>query len=105
MPPYRWEITPRITDEAKAYAEEAAKTLKGAGLRVHTDLRNEKINYKVREHSLAKIPVLLCIGRKEAAERTVSIRRLGSQAQTSMTLDEALTALAAEAVPPDLKRS
>jgi len=58
----------------------------------------------VREHSLAKIPVLLCIGRKEAAETSVSIRRLGSQAQTSMSLDEALDMLAAEAIAPDLKR-
>ena len=67
------------------------------------DLRNEKINYKVREHSLAKIPVLLVVGKKEAAERTVSIRRLGSEAQHVMGLDAALAALAQEAVPPDLR--
>jgi len=59
----------------------------------------------VREHSLAKIPVLMVVGRKEAAEQTVSIRRLGSQAQTSMTLDEALRTLADEAVAPDVKRA
>jgi threonyl-tRNA synthetase len=75
-----------------------------AGLRVDSDLRNEKINYKVREHSLAKLPVLLVVGKKEAAERTVSIRRLGSEKQSVMPLDAALAALAAEAVPPDLKR-
>jgi threonyl-tRNA synthetase len=65
-------------------------------------LRNEKINYKVREHSLAKVPVLLVVGRKEAAERTVSIRRLGSDGQQVMPLDAALAALAQEAVPPDV---
>ena len=73
------------------------------GLRVETDLRNEKINYKVREHSLAKVPVLVAVGRKEAAENTVSIRRLGSSAQTAMSADEAIAALALEAVPPDLR--
>jgi threonyl-tRNA synthetase len=67
-------------------------------------LRNEKINYKVREHSLAKVPVLLVVGHREAAERTVSVRRLGSQAQTSMGFDAAVAALAREATPPDLQR-
>jgi threonyl-tRNA synthetase len=76
-----------------------------AGLRVNLDLRNEKINYKVREHSLAKVPALLVVGKKEAAERTVSIRRLGSEGQTVMPLDEALKMLAEEAVPPDIKRT
>ena len=69
------------------------------------DLRNEKINYKVREHSLAKVPVMLVVGKKEAAERTVSIRRLGKEGQQVMPLDEALKMLADEAVPPDLKRA
>ena len=77
----------------------------GAGLRVEIDLRNEKINYKVREHSLAKIPALLVVGKKEADERTVSIRRLGSEGQTVMPLDEALAALVEEATPPDVKRA
>ncbi len=93
-----------ITQDADDYAHEIIAEARKRGLRIEGDLRNEKINYKVREHSLAKIPVLLCIGRKEAAEKSVSIRRLGSQAQTSMSLGEALDALAAEAVPPDLKR-
>ena len=75
-----------------------------AGLRVEADLRNEKINYKVREHSLAKVPVLLVVGKKEADERTVSIRRLGSEKQTVMPLDAALAALADEATPPDVRR-
>jgi threonyl-tRNA synthetase len=74
------------------------------GLRVETDLRNEKINYKVREHSLAKVPVLLVVGKKEAAERAVSIRRLGSEKQSVMPLEAALNALTDEAVPPDVRR-
>ena len=74
------------------------------GLRVEVDLRNEKINYKVREHSLAKVPVIFAVGKREAEERTVSIRRLGSQGQTSMSLDEALSSLAGEAIAPDVKR-
>jgi threonyl-tRNA synthetase len=93
-----------ITQEADAYANDVFKAAYKLGLRVEIDLRNEKINYKVREHSLAKIPVLLVVGKKEAEERTVSIRRLGSQAQSSMPLDAALAALVAEALPPDLKR-
>jgi threonyl-tRNA synthetase len=93
-----------ITSDADAYANDVFKAAFKLGLRSELDLRNEKINYKVREHSLAKIPVLLVVGKKEAEERTVSIRRLGSQAQSSMPLDAALAALAAEALPPDLKR-
>ena len=80
-----------------------AAAAKKRGLRVETDLRNEKINYKVREHSLAKVPVLIALGRKEASENTVSVRRLGSNAQTAMASQEALDALAGEAVPPDLR--
>ena len=68
------------------------------------DLRNEKITYKLREHSLAKVPVLIVVGKKEAAERTVSIRRLGSPEQRSASLDEAVNAFRAEAVPPDVRR-
>jgi threonyl-tRNA synthetase len=92
-----------ITSDADDYALEIVALAQKAGLRVDADLRNEKINYKVRELSLAKIPALIVVGRKEAAERTVSIRRLGSQAQTSMTLDEALATLTVEATPPDLR--
>ena len=78
--------------------------LKRAGLRAELDARNEKINYKVREHSLAKVPVILVVGRKEAAEATVSMRRLGSPDQTMMSWKDALSASADEAVPPDQKR-
>ena len=97
-------VVATITSEGDDYAMELVAAARKRGLRVDADLRNEKINYKVREHSLAKIPVMLVVGKKEAAERTISMRRLGSQAQTTMTFEEALSALAAEAVPPDLKR-
>src|SRR6516225_9411151 len=92
-----------ITSEADDAALRFAAAAKKRGLRVETDLRNEKINYKVREHSLAKIPVLVALGRKEATESTVSLRRLGSNAQTSTSVEEALEALATEAMPPDLR--
>jgi threonyl-tRNA synthetase len=97
-------VVATITQDADDYAREALARARRAGLRVEGDLRNEKINYKVREHSLAKVPVLLVVGKKEAAERTVSIRRLGSDRQQSMPLDAALAALADEAVPPDVTR-
>jgi threonyl-tRNA synthetase len=93
-----------ITQDADDYAFEVAAKARNLGLLAETDIRNEKITYKVREHSLAKVPVLLVAGKKEAADGTISIRRLGSQAQTSLPLDEALTQLAAEATPPDVKR-
>jgi threonyl-tRNA synthetase len=91
-----------ITSDADDYAREVAAALRKAGLRVEADLRNEKINYKIREHSLAKVSVQLVVGRREAAERTVNMRRLGSQEQRSLPLDEAIRRLTAEAVPPDL---
>jgi threonyl-tRNA synthetase len=97
-------VVATITSDADAYAREAIAAVRRLGLRVEGDLRNEKINYKVREHSLAKVPVLLVVGKKEAAERTVSIRRLGGDEQRVAALDAALAALAQEAVPPDMKR-
>jgi threonyl-tRNA synthetase len=93
-----------ITSEADSYAEEVVEAAFAAGLRARADLRNEKISYKVREHSLAKVPVIFAVGKREAEEKTVTIRRLGSQAQVTMPLDEALAALENEAVPPDVKR-
>jgi threonyl-tRNA synthetase len=95
-------IVATITDDANDYARQAVDAARKAGLRVSDDLRNEKINYKVREHSLAKTPALLVVGKKEAAERTVSVRRLGQDKQEVLPLDAALAALAAEAVPPDV---
>jgi threonyl-tRNA synthetase len=97
-------VVATITSDADDYAREAIAAAHRLGLRVEGDLRNEKINYKVREHSLAKVPALLVVGKKEAAERTVSIRRLGSEKQLTMPLDAALKALADEAVPPDERR-
>ncbi|MDR6113723.1 MULTISPECIES: threonine--tRNA ligase [unclassified Sphingomonas] len=96
-------VVATIVSDADGYAEEAAAKLAAAGIRVETDLRNEKINYKVREHSVAKVPVLLVVGKREAEEGKVAVRRLGSQAQEVMTLDEAIAMLREEATPPDLR--
>jgi threonyl-tRNA synthetase len=93
-----------IVSDADSYASEVAAMARRAGLRVELDLRNEKINYKVREHSLAKVPVLLVVGKKEAENRAVSIRRLGSQEQKVVGLEEALAGLVEEAVAPDVRR-
>src|SRR5947208_17187650 len=93
-----------ITSDADDYARAAVRAAERAGLRVEADLRNEKITYKVREHSVAKVPVLLVMGRKEAADRTVSIRRLGGEQQVVRPLDQALAMLADEAVAPDARR-
>jgi threonyl-tRNA synthetase len=97
-------VVATITSDAEDYARTVAARLKAAGLRVETDLRNEKINYKIREHSLQKVPVIAVVGRKEAEEGTLALRRFGSQAQEMMSLEAAATALAVEALPPDLKR-
>ena len=97
-------IVATITQEADDYALELMADARRLGLRLEGDLRNEKITYKVREHSLAKVPVLIVVGRKEAAERTVSVRRLGSNAQVVGTAAEVLAALVDEALPPDLRR-
>jgi threonyl-tRNA synthetase len=97
-------VVATITSDADDYAREAIAAARKLGLRIEADLRNEKINYKVREHSLAKVPALLVIGKKEATERLVSIRRLGSEGQQVMPLHAALKALADEAVPPDVRR-
>jgi threonyl-tRNA synthetase len=93
-------VVASITDEAAPYAEEVAGELRAAGLRVVADSGNEKIGYKVREHSLAKIPMMLVVGRREAAERGVSLRRLGSPAQEALALTEAIARLKLEAAPP-----
>ncbi|MDO9222220.1 MAG: threonine--tRNA ligase [Caulobacter sp.] len=92
-----------IVSEADDYATEVAKRFKAAGLRVETDLRNEKVGYKIREHSVAKVPAIAVVGRKEAEEGTVAIRRLGSQDQTVVTVEEAIAILTGEATPPDLR--
>jgi len=96
-------VVATIVSDADAYAQEAVETLKAAGLRVEPDLRNEKINYKVREHSLAKVPYLLVAGRREAENRTLTVRKLGSEAQENLALTAVLHMLKEEAVPPDLR--
>jgi threonyl-tRNA synthetase len=98
-------VVATITSDADDYGREVTEAARRAGLRVESDLRNEKINYKVREHSLAKVPAMLVVGKKEAAERSVSIRRLGKEGQEVVSLDQALKMLTAEAVPPDLRRT
>ena len=92
-----------ITTEVDSYGVTVMEALKEAGLRAGIDLRNEKINYKVREHSVSKIPVILAVGGREAEGRTVSMRRLGSKESQILSLDEAVQMLAAEATPPDLR--
>jgi threonyl-tRNA synthetase len=93
-----------ITSEADDYARQVTARLKAAGLRAEADLRNEKINYKVREHSVAKVPVILVVGKRETEEGTVNERRLGSKAQRTLKLEEAVAALKEEATPPDIRR-
>lgn len=97
-------VVATITSEADGYATEVVAKLKAAGLLAEADLRNEKINYKVREHSLAKVPVILVCGKREAEEQTVNIRRLGSRDQESLGLAEAIAQLTEEAVTPDRRR-
>ena len=101
----RQVVVATIVSDADGYASKVAQALDGAGLLVETDLRNEKINYKVREHSLAKVPVILVVGKREMDERTVNLRRLGSQEQKSLSLDQATTMLVDEAMPPDVRRA
>ncbi|MBW0007678.1 MAG: threonine--tRNA ligase [Sphingomonas sp.] len=97
-------VVATIVSDADRYAEEVAAKLSAAGIRVQTDLRNEKINYKVREHSLAKVPLLLVVGKREAEEGTVALRRLGSEEhQKMMSLAEAVAMITSEAIPPDLR--
>ena len=92
-----------ITNDTDSYAREVAEALAAKGLRVETDLRNEKINLKVREHSLAKVPVIAVVGGREAEQRTVTLRRLGDKGQETLALEQALTTLESEAAAPDLR--
>ncbi|HRH21011.1 MAG TPA: threonine--tRNA ligase [Brevundimonas sp.] len=98
-------VVATITSDADDYAHEVAQALREAGLRVETDLRNEKINYKIREHSLAKTPIIAVVGRKEAEDRTVALRRLGAgNTQELISFDKAAPGLSDEALAPDLRR-
>ncbi|CAN5343667.1 threonine--tRNA ligase [soil metagenome] len=96
-------VVATITSDADGYAEEVAEKFRKAGLRVETDLRNEKVGYKVREHSVGKVPVIAVVGRNEAEKGEVAIRRLGSQAQQVVSIEEAIRILTEEATPPDLR--
>lgn len=97
----RQAVVATITSEADDYAKEVLAALKAAGIRASLDVRNEKINYKVREHSLAKVPVMLVLGKRESEERTVALRRMGGKDQEILALDEAIVKLTAEAIAPD----
>ena len=97
-------VVASIVSDAGAYAEEVAAALRACGLEAQADTRNEKINAKVREHSLAHVPVLAVVGRREAEQRSVALRRLGSEAQEVMGLQDALALLAREAEAPDVRR-
>jgi threonyl-tRNA synthetase len=97
-------VVASIVTDAAPYAEAVAARLRAAGLTVQTDVRNEKINAKVRDHSLAHVPVLAVVGRREAEQGQVALRRLGGEAQEVVSLEQAAASLAAEAMPPDIRR-
>jgi threonyl-tRNA synthetase len=96
-------VVATIVSDADDYAREVVAALQAAGIRVEEDLRNEKINYKVREHSVGRVPNILVVGKQEAEQRTVALRRLGQQQQQFLSLDEVVAMLKDEALPPDLK--
>ena len=99
----RQVVVAAIVSDADAYVNEVVAALRAKGIRAEADTRNEKINYKVREHSVGKVPVILAIGMREVEERSVSIRRLGETRTETLTLDAALDALVTDALPPDLR--
>lgn len=103
LAPLQIVVASIVTDSAD-YAQKVANTLRRAGLSVETDIRNEKINAKIREHSLARVPVILVVGRREAEENTVAMRRLGGKDQEIMSLEDAVKTLSQEATPPDILR-
>jgi threonyl-tRNA synthetase len=98
-------VVTTITSDADEYALEVVEKLTSMGMRAEVDLRNEKINYKIREHSLAKVPVIAVVGRKEAGTRQLALRRLGGEGQNILSLEEALRVLKADATPPDIARA
>ena len=99
----RQVVVASITSEADEYVREVIETLTAAGVRAEADIRNEKINYKVREHSVGKVPVILAVGAREVEEKTVSVRRLGEKQTSVQTLADVAAALKVEATPPDLR--
>ena len=99
----RQVVVASIVSDADDYVAELVSALRARGVRAEADIRNEKINYKVREHSVGKVPVILAIGAREVAERTASVRRLGEKQSQVQAFDEIVNILAEEATPPDLK--
>jgi len=99
----RQVVVASIISDADDYVHEIVAALKAAGVRAEADTRNEKINYKVREHSLGKVPAILAIGAREVEERTVNLRRLGEKQTKVIALDQILSDLKIEATPPDLR--
>ncbi|MDG1239424.1 MAG: His/Gly/Thr/Pro-type tRNA ligase C-terminal domain-containing protein, partial [Planktomarina sp.] len=98
----RQVVVASIVSNADEFVHEAVAALRAAGIRAEADTRNEKINYKVREHSVAKVPVILAVGMKEVADRTLSMRRLGSKNSEVVALDQLVAELKSESTPPDL---
>ena len=98
----RQVVVAAIVSDADNYCEEVVEALKAAGVRAEADLRNEKINYKVREHSVGKVPVILACGMREVEEKTVSVRRLGEKQTSVLPLNEIVKELSLNATPPDL---
>jgi threonyl-tRNA synthetase len=96
-------VVATIVSDADGYAQEVVEKLRAAGIRAEVDLRNEKINYKVREHSLAKVPNLLVVGRREAEEGTVALRELGKEGQSVLSVDDVIARLAKDALAPDMR--
>ena len=96
-------VVATIVSDADDYAREVVEALRAAGLKAEADLRNEKINYKIREHSHQKVPAILVVGKREAEEKTVALRRLGGKDQEILALSDAVDTLKAEALPPDLR--
>ncbi|MGB2068710.1 MAG: threonine--tRNA ligase [Candidatus Puniceispirillaceae bacterium] len=108
MPPWLAPVqivVASITDSANDYAEQVARTAEAMGLRVERDFRNEKISYKVREHSVMKVPFILAVGGREAEASTVALRRLGSNDQQVLDMKDALSTLRDESLPPDLRKA
>ena len=101
LPNYRaWVVVASIVSDADAYVNEVVAALRKAGVRAEADTRNEKINYKVREHSVGKVPVILAVGMQEVEGRTVSVRRLGETRTETISLDQAVATFGFEALPP-----
>ena len=98
----RQVVVASIISDADDYVNEVVADLQAKGVRAEADIRNEKINYKVREHSLGKVPVILAVGAREVEERTVTVRRLGEKRTEVKSVDEMIAALAKDALPPDL---